>query len=357
MLAGTSGEAAAARRVPDAERSASARGRRDARSAGPRRRCSARRASARWKASTSPPSTSCCASRSRASSPARSSRTRWPGKKPGYTPREVLRKLGDAGLLGLMYDERIRRRRGRCAHQPGLRRGAVAVDLRRLHHHRAGAHRHGEPAPAPRRHARRRRRRYMPGVTAGDDDHRGRRSPSRAPAPTSPASAPRPSARPTAASGSSTAPSSSSPTACTPTCTSSPPRPARAGTRCRCSSSRRARRAFAVGRALDKSGWLSSDTAELVFEDCRIPAGQPARRGEPRLLLGDEELPDRAHRPRRDGGRPLHAGAAADARARARAPGLRRDAVRQAGRCASAWRCSTPRCARRAPSCTTAPGG
>jgi acyl-CoA dehydrogenase len=29
---------------------------------------------------------------------------------------------------------------------------------------------------------------------------------------------------------------------------------------------------FRVGRALDKTGWLSSDTAELVFENCRIPA-------------------------------------------------------------------------------------
>ena len=29
---------------------------------------------------------------------------------------------------------------------------------------------------------------------------------------------------------------------------------------------------FRVGRSLDKSGWLSSDTAELVFENCRIPA-------------------------------------------------------------------------------------
>jgi acyl-CoA dehydrogenase len=28
---------------------------------------------------------------------------------------------------------------------------------------------------------------------------------------------------------------------------------------------------FRVGRALRKSGWLCSDTAELVFEDCRIP--------------------------------------------------------------------------------------
>jgi acyl-CoA dehydrogenase len=30
---------------------------------------------------------------------------------------------------------------------------------------------------------------------------------------------------------------------------------------------------FQVGRTLKKQGWLSSDTAELAFEDCRIPAG------------------------------------------------------------------------------------
>jgi acyl-CoA dehydrogenase len=29
---------------------------------------------------------------------------------------------------------------------------------------------------------------------------------------------------------------------------------------------------FRVGRALSKQGWLASDTAELVFEDCRVPA-------------------------------------------------------------------------------------
>ena len=49
---------------------------------------------------------------------------------------------------------------------------------------------------------------------------------------------------------------------------------------CRCSSSRKARRASSVGRSLDKSGWLSSDTAELVFDNCRIPAAN---------LLGEED--------------------------------------------------------------------
>jgi acyl-CoA dehydrogenase len=36
---------------------------------------------------------------------------------------------------------------------------------------------------------------------------------------------------------------------------------------------------FSVGRQLDKMGWRSSDTAELVFEDCRVPAAN---------LLGEE---------------------------------------------------------------------
>jgi acyl-CoA dehydrogenase len=35
-----------------------------------------------------------------------------------------------------------------------------------------------------------------------------------------------------------------------------------------------------VGRSLEKTGWLSSDTAELVFEECRIPAAN---------LLGEQD--------------------------------------------------------------------
>jgi len=34
----------------------------------------------------------------------------------------------------------------------------------------------------------------------------------------------------------------------------------------------RERAGFSVGRKLEKQGWRSSDTAELVFEECRIPA-------------------------------------------------------------------------------------
>src|SRR5690606_9321246 len=36
---------------------------------------------------------------------------------------------------------------------------------------------------------------------------------------------------------------------------------------------------FSVGKALKKLGWRSSDTAELVFEDCFVPAGN---------LIGEE---------------------------------------------------------------------
>ncbi len=36
---------------------------------------------------------------------------------------------------------------------------------------------------------------------------------------------------------------------------------------------------FTVGRTLEKTGWLSSDTAELVFDGCRVPAAN---------LLGEE---------------------------------------------------------------------
>jgi acyl-CoA dehydrogenase len=37
---------------------------------------------------------------------------------------------------------------------------------------------------------------------------------------------------------------------------------------------------FRVGRALKKQGWLASDTAELVFENCRVPAAN---------LLGEQD--------------------------------------------------------------------
>jgi alkylation response protein AidB-like acyl-CoA dehydrogenase len=75
---------------------------------------------------------------------------RW--EEQGGVPRDVLRRMGQAGLLGLMFEPGLWRRRCRRHDQPGVRRGAEPVHLRRLPHHGAGAHRHGQPAPAPRGH-------------------------------------------------------------------------------------------------------------------------------------------------------------------------------------------------------------
>ena len=91
---------------------------------------------------------------------------RSPGKRPACSRARCCARWATPGCSGLMYESALRRRRRRRADQPGLRRGAVAVDVRRLHHHRAGPHRHGEPAPAPCRHAGAEGA-YMPGVVAG----------------------------------------------------------------------------------------------------------------------------------------------------------------------------------------------
>ena len=53
---------------------------------------------------------------------------------------------------------------------------------------------------------------------------------------------------------------------------------------------------FRVGRALSKQGWLASDTAELVFEDCRVPASYLIGDGKRRLPGDHAQLSDRADR-------------------------------------------------------------
>ena len=135
-----------------------------------------------------------------------------------------------------------------------------------------------------------------------------------------------------ATTGCSTAPRCSSPMACTPTSTSSPPRPAPTqGPRLSMFIVEKGTPGFTVGRALDKTGWLCSDTAELVFDDCRIPAGN---------LLGEEASGFYAVMKNFQTERIALAAMAVGHATQAMrltleyvraAPGLRRDAVGQAG--------------------------
>ena len=83
---------------------------------------------------------------------------------------------------------------------------------------------------------------------------------------------------------------------------------------------------FKVARKIDKAGNHASDTAELSFEDCRIPARYLLGEENARLLLHHDQLPGRAAHRRRQGGRrravgarqhhPLHAASAPRSAAR-----------------------------------------
>ena len=84
---------------------------------------------------------------------------------------------------------------------------------------------------------------------------------------------------------------------------------------------------FSVGRKLKKMGWWASDTAELFFDDCRVPAENPHRRGECRLRLHHGQFPERAPGPGGDGQHDRATGSGGVA-----ALGARARSVRQADR-------------------------
>ena len=193
-------------------------------------------------------------------------------EEQGFVPREVLRRMGELGFLGIRYPAEY----GGCAMDTlgsvvlaeELGRstfGGVAItvlvhtDMASVHivnARLAGAegaldagHRRGPSDPRGRRDRAGRRLRRE-----GHPHHGAARR-----------------RRITC----STAPRCSSPTACMPTSISSPPRPtpqARPSQRISMFMVEKGTPGFRVGRALDKHGWRSSDTAELVFEDCRVPA-------------------------------------------------------------------------------------
>ena len=123
--------------------------------------------------------------------------------------------------------------------------------------------------------------RWLPGHGHRRADLRHRDDRARRAAPTSPPS--RPPRCATATTGCSTAPRPSSPTATRPTWSSSPPAPTRprAPRASPCSWSRPGMEGFSRGRKLDKVGQEEADTAELFFEDVRVPDAN---------RLGDEGL-------------------------------------------------------------------
>ena len=93
---------------------------------------------------------------------------------------------------------------------------------------------------------------------------------------------------------------------------------------------------FRVARALKKHGWLSSDTAELVFEDCFVPEENVIGRGRSGLLRARQEPAERAHRAVRAGAGRGDEGDRADAGLGQAAPRLRSTAMGQAGHPATA---------------------
>ena len=239
--------------------------------------------------------------------------------------------MGASGPARHHLSAGVRRRRSRRADLPGVRRGAVALDLRRLRRHGAGAHRHGLARICVHAGTRRRCERYLPGIIGGE----------------------------LITAVGITEPDAGSDVAGIRT------RARREGDdwvlngtkmfitngvhadlyfiAARTDPDAKGSRGismfivekgtpgFRVGRALKKTGWLSLGHRRAGVRRLPRSRGQSARRGEQRLLRGDEELPDRAHRAGRHGGGPLPDRAGADAGLRAAAQGLRRDAVRQAG--------------------------
>jgi acyl-CoA dehydrogenase len=223
------------------------------------------------------PSTSCCASRSARFVAREVEPHALAWEDAGMTPREVLRKLGTAGLLGLMYDEEHG-----GAGADALTNLVFAEALSQstfggfiitvlVHTDMASPHLHHAGSAAQ-------KVRWMSGITAGRT--------------ITAVAITEPGAGSDVAGIRTTAARSADGSEVDPERNEAlhhQRRPCRPVLRRR--QDRTGRHAmsifavekgtsgFSVGRSLDKTGWLSSDTAELVFADCRIPAAN---------LLGEE---------------------------------------------------------------------
>jgi len=201
-------------------------------------------------------------------------------EEAGFTPREVLRKMGDAGLLGLMYSsdhggaeaDALTNLVFAEALSQSTFGGFIITVL--VHTDMASPHLHHAGTPEQ-------REKYMPGVTSGrtitavgitepgaGSDVAGLKTSAR---------------RVTTGDGDHWVLNGSKLFITNGVHADLYFIAARTGTARHAVSMfivEKGTPGFTVGRTLDKTGWLSSDTAELVFDDCRIPAAN---------LLGEQD--------------------------------------------------------------------
>ena len=109
---------------------------------------------------------------------------------------------------------------------------------------------------------------------------------------------------------------------------------------------------YEQGEPYRKMGWNASDTRPLTFDDCRVPADEPARPARRGLQAVPARARHRPHRRRRDGRRTGPGGARRGARLRQGAARLRPADLRSSSRSRRSSPTSRPRSRRRACSST-----
>ena len=113
------------------------------------------------------------------------------------------------------------------------------------------------------------------------------------------------------------------------------------------SSSSAARRACRAGKKEDKLGMRASETSEVIFENCRVPASTAARRGRAGLHQHAAGARRRPHRHRGAGGRPRAGRLRGGARLRARAAGSSASRSARFRRFSGSWPTTRPASRRR----------
>ena len=231
-----------------------------------------------------------CAAACRNSSPPRSIPTSTSGRRPASSPRTRCSRRWAIWACSASPSRRVWRPGPRLFLRHGHGRGARQHRLRQRADGDRRADRHGDAGARPLR-LRRGQARVPGAVDRRRLSSRASASPKSAPAPTSPRSRPR-RAR-TAATTSSTAARCG-------------PRTARRPTGCACSPTPREgpphknksliclpmkTKGVEIARKLDKLGMRSSDTAQIFFDDVRVPQRYPDRRGGQGLHLSDDAVP------------------------------------------------------------------